>query len=155
MIDCMLRQNALCSLVVHCTSMEVLFTFLITLTPYSRRCPRLIKAKVVKPHLHYQFLCAHYEKCLPSGSIGLNALEVDAPIYAIASAIVQLESSIPSIGKIVILRLVCPVQDLEHAARCYNIFGKNCLPFNLHLLWKIHTGFLTIDTTILPSTLTP
>ena len=44
-------------------SIKVLLIFLIAFIPYSRRCPQLVKAKVLGPYLYYQFFPYHQE-CL-------------------------------------------------------------------------------------------
>lgn len=44
-------------------SIVMLLTFLIVIMPYGKRCLWLVKAKVLRPHLHLRFL-SHYQECL-------------------------------------------------------------------------------------------
>ena len=64
--------------------------------------------------------------------IGLNALQEDAPISATASITVQPKSSAPKENlrqknRSLVVYTVLGLQHFEHAPRCYNILGKNCL----------------------------
>ena len=63
---------------------EVLYTFLIALIPYNRRCQRLVKVKTLGPQLHHRII----KNAFNINNIGLNALQEDAPISATASTTV-------------------------------------------------------------------
>ena len=123
--------------------LESLFTFLIALIPYGRRCPQLVKAKFLG-NLYHQFSCTHSRNAFYPRRIFLEALQ-DIPISAIS---IDLQLPLSRLRN-------SQFWDLEHVLRCYHIFGKNCLPPILQLLWDVHTGFTTKGIAILLPTFTP
>lgn len=122
--------------IYYCTSIKLLFTFLIIFIPHSRRFPRLVKAKILESfnlYLHYQFRHAYYEKyCLP-GNIGSNAVQKNALLLTIASTIVQPKSVALTKNlhqkNLRFCKLVCIIYklDLERASTFYDIFDEYCL----------------------------
>ena len=131
MIDRTLRLYLQCSLVVHYIPLKSLFTFLIALGPHGRRCPRLVKAKILR-NLHHQFSCAHLRNASYPRRIFLEALQ-NIPISAIS---IDLQLPVSRLQN-------SQFWDLEHVFRYYHIFGKNCLPSSLQLLWDVHISFPT------------
>ena len=114
-------------------SIKVLLTFLIALISYSKRCPQLVKAKVLGPHLHHRFL-PHHQECFLTLMIlawthfKKMHLYVQPQVQPSSLGYLLLEKTCVKRNRSLVVYAVLGRQYFERAPRCYDILGKNCLP---------------------------